>query len=92
MYLGFLTIFPGTLYSIVGMDLAKAAGLSAVLTITGMMGQIFWPSLSNKIGRRKTLILGGIWMAIGIASFCLTQGVISIIIIQLIFGYSANVI
>lgn len=75
-----------------GLDLAKAAGLSAVFTITGIMGQIFWPSLSDKIGRRKTLILCGIWMAVGIASFCLTQGVISVIIIQLIFGFSANAI
>lgn len=92
VYLGFLTIFPAYLYNIVGLDLAKAAGLSAVFTITGIMGQIFWPSLSDKIGRRKTLILCGIWMAVGIASFCLTQGVISVIIIQLIFGFSANAI
>ncbi|MFW2047238.1 MFS transporter [Acinetobacter variabilis] len=92
VYLGFLTIFPAYLYNIVGMDLAKAAGLSAVFTITGIMGQIFWPSLSDKIGRRKTLILCGIWMAVGIASFCLTQGVVSVIIIQLIFGFSANAI
>lgn len=92
VYIGFLTIFPAYLYNIVGLDLAKAAGLSAVFTLTGIMGQIFWPTLSDKIGRRKTLILCGCWMAIGIASFCLTKGVISVIIIQLIFGFSANAI
>src|SRR5699024_5569455 len=59
VYLGFLTIFPAYLYNIVGLNLAEAAGLSAVFTITGIMGQIFWPSLSDKIGRRKTLILCG---------------------------------
>lgn len=92
VYIGFLTIFPAYLYNIVGLDLAKAAGLSAVFTLTGIFGQLFWPTLSDKIGRRKTLILCGIWMAIGIASFCLTTGVWSVIIIQLIFGFSANAI
>ncbi|QIO08952.1 MFS transporter [Acinetobacter lanii] len=92
VYIGFLTIFPAYLYNIVGLDLAKAAGLSAVFTVTGILGQLFWPTLSDKIGRRKTLILCGIWMAIGIASFCLTQGIVSVIIIQLVFGFSANAI
>ncbi|MEB3752760.1 MFS transporter [Acinetobacter sp. MD2(2019)] len=92
VYIGFLTIFPAYLYNIVGLDLAKAAGLSAVFTLTGIIGQIFWPTLSDKIGRRKTLILCGCWMAVGIASFCLTSGVTSVIIIQLIFGFSANAI
>lgn len=92
VYIGFLTIFPAYLYNIIGLDLAKAAGLSAVFTLTGIFGQLFWPTLSDKIGRRKTLILCGIWMAIGIASFCLTTGVWSVIIIQLVFGFSANAI
>lgn len=92
VYLGFLTIFPAFLYNIVGLDLAKAAGLSAVFTFTGIIGQLFWPTLSDKIGRRLTLILCGTWMAVGIASFCLTQGVLSVIIIQLVFGFSANAI
>ncbi len=92
VYIGFLTIFPAYLYNIVGLDLAKAAGLSAVFTLTGILGQLFWPTLSDKIGRRKTLILCGIWMSIGIASFCLTEGVRSVILIQLVFGFSANAI
>ena len=92
VYIGFLTIFPAYLYNIVGLDLAKAAGLSAVFTLTGIIGQIFWPTLSDKIGRRITLILCGCWMAAGIASFCLSSGVVSVIIIQLFFGFSANAI
>lgn len=92
VYIGFLTIFPAFLYNIVGLDLAKSAGLSAVFTITGMMGQIIWPTLSDKIGRRLTLILCGCWMAVSIASFCLTSGVVSVIAIQLFFGLSANAI
>ncbi|WP_228152172.1 MFS transporter, partial [Acinetobacter baumannii] len=62
-------------YNIVGLDLAKSAGLSAVFTITGMMGQIIWPTLSDKIGRRLTLILCGCWMAVSIASFCLIAAI-----------------
>ena len=71
VYIGFLTIFPAYLYNIVGLDLAKAAGLSAVFTLTGILGQLFWPTLSDKIGRRLTLILCGCWMSIGIANFLL---------------------
>ena len=82
----FLTIFPAFLYNIVGLDLAKSAGLSAVFTITGMMGQIIWPTLSDKIGRRLTLILCGCWMAVSIASFCLISGVVSVIAIQLFWS------
>lgn len=87
VYIGFLTIFPAFLYNIVGLDLAKSAGLSAVFTITGMMGQIIWPTLSDKIGRRLTLILCGCWMAVSIASFCLISGVVSVIAIQLFLDY-----
>ncbi|OTG89031.1 MFS transporter [Acinetobacter sp. ANC 3813] len=92
VYIGFLTIFPAYLYNIIGLDLAKAAGLSAVFTLTGILGQLFWPTLSDKIGRRLTLILCGCWMAAGIASFCFTSGITSVIVIQLVFGFSANAI
>lgn len=68
VYIGF-NYLSCILYNIVGLDLAKSAGLSAVFTITGMMGQIIWPTLSDKIGRRLTLILCGCWMAVSIASF-----------------------
>ncbi len=50
-------------------------------------GANYLVTLSDKIGRRLTLILCGCWMAVSIASFCLTSGVVSVIAIQLFLVY-----
>lgn len=92
VYIGISTIFPAYLYNVMGYDFAKSAGLSAVFTITGMLGQILWPSLSDKIGRKITLIICGIWMAVSIASFYFARTETLIIVLQLFFGLVANAI
>jgi MFS family permease len=72
---------------------AKAALWSVVFTITGGIGQIVWGVLSDKIGRRKSLLIIFAWLAVG---FYLLQyvgnGLGWLISIQLFIGCSTNAV
>jgi MFS family permease len=74
-------------------NFAQAALWSVVFTITGGLGQIIWGSLSDKIGRRISLLINFAWLAIG---FYLLQyvgnGLGWLISIQLFLGCSMNAI
>jgi len=63
VYMGVNIVLPAYLYNIAGLSLAESAGMSVVFTLTGILGQLVWPSLSDIIGRRVTLIICGVWMA-----------------------------
>jgi MFS family permease len=91
-YMGVNIVLPAYLYNIVGLSLAESAGMSVVFTITGILGQLLWPSLSDIIGRKITLVICGIWMAFSIAAFYFASTILSIIIIQLFFGLVANAV
>lgn len=91
-YIGVNIVLPAYLYNIMGLSLAESAGMSVVFTLTGILGQLIWPSLSDIIGRKVTLVICGIWMAISIASFYFASTMTLIIIIQLLFGLVANAV
>lgn len=72
---------------------AAAAGLGVVFTITGGLGQIIWGLLSDKIGRKTTLIICCIW--IGVAFLMMKYVGISLaylIGIQLFAGMATNAV
>lgn len=67
VYMGINVVLPPYLYHVSGLSLAASAGLSIIFTLTGTLGQIIWPWLSDSFGRKRTLIVCGLWMSIGIA-------------------------
>jgi MFS family permease len=74
-------------------DVAAAASLGVVFTITGGLGQIVWGWLSDKFGTKRMLIVCVLWLAI---SFALLKwayvGLFALIGLQLLFGCVINAI
>jgi MFS family permease len=46
-------------------DFARVAAYSVVFTITGGIGQVMWGSVSDRIGRKYTLIICFLWLTVG---------------------------
>ncbi|MGK3472595.1 MFS transporter, partial [Klebsiella pneumoniae] len=76
-------VLPPYLYHVSGLSLAASAGLSIIFTLTGTLGQVIWPWLSDSFGRKRTLIVCGLWMSIGIALFYFATNMPRLIAIQL---------
>lgn len=92
VYMGINVVLPAYLYNVVGLSLAESAGLSVVFALTGVLGQILWPTLSDVIGRRTTIVICGVWMAISVACFYLATSSLLVVIVQLAFGVVANAV
>lgn len=92
VYMGVNIALPAYLYNIAGLSLAESAGMSVVFTLTGILGQLVWPSLSDIIGRRITLIICGLWMAVSVGAFYFASTMTLIIVVQLLFGLVANAV
>ncbi|UMZ13560.1 MFS transporter [Pseudomonas sp. MPFS] len=92
VYMGVNIVLPAYLYNITGLSLAESAGMSVVFTLTGILGQLIWPSLSDIIGRRPTLIICGLWMAASVAAFYFASTLALVIVMQLLFGLVANAV
>jgi len=90
VYNGISYILPLYLANIVGLDFASAAAYSIVFTITGVLGQIVWPTISDYIGRRNTLIITGIWMGLAAGAFYFANNMGAYIGLQLVLGLVAN--
>jgi len=72
---------------------AEAAAWSVVFTITGGIGQIFWGALSDKIGRKVTLLICFAWLSIAFFLFqYIAYGLATLILIQLFAGCATNAI
>lgn len=92
VYMGINVVLPPYLYYVAGLSLAASAGMSVVFTLTGTFGQIVWPWLSDLLGRKRTLIICGLWMSIGIGSFYFATNLTGLIVVQLLFGLVANAV
>ncbi|MFV9454591.1 MFS transporter [Rhodococcus sp. NM-2] len=90
VYMGVNVVLPACLRNVVGLSLAESAGLSVVFALTGILGQVLWPTLSDVIGRRTTIVVCGIWMAVSVACFYLATSSLLVVLIQLAFGLVAN--
>lgn len=92
VYMGINMVLPSYLFNVVGLSLAASAGLSVVFALTGILGQIIWPTLSDVIGRKITIVICGVWMAASVAAFYLATSSLSVVVIQLAFGLVANAV
>ncbi|WP_395306815.1 MFS transporter [Mycobacterium sp. AMU20-3851] len=92
VYMGINMVLPAYLYNVVGLSLAESAGLSVVFALTGVLGQILWPSLSDVVGRKKTIVICGIWMAVSVAAFYVATSSVLVVVVQLVFGVVANAV
>jgi MFS family permease len=92
VYMGINVVLTPYLHYVVGFSMAASAGLSIVFTLTGVFGQIIWPWLSDFLGRKWTLIICGLWMSAGIASFYFATNMPRLIVVQLLFGLVANAV
>jgi len=92
VYMGINVVLPAYLFNVLGLSLAASAGLSVVFALTGILGQVIWPTLSDLIGRRITIIICGVWMAVSVAAFYFATSSILVVVIQLIFGIVANAV
>lgn len=92
VYMGVNVVLPAYLYNVVGLSLAESAGLSVVFALTGILGQVLWPTLSDVIGRRTTIVVCGMWMAVSVACFYLATSSLLVVLIQLAFGLVANAV
>ena len=63
-----------------------------MFALTGIFGQIIWPSLSRQIGRKPTIIICGIWMSVSVAALYFATTSLLVVIVQLIFGLVANAV
>lgn len=90
VYNGISYTLPLYLAFIVGLDFASAAAFSVVFTITGVLGQIVWPTISDYLGRRNTLIITGTWMGLAAGAFYFANSLGAYIGLQLFLGMVAN--
>jgi MFS family permease len=93
IYTGISFWLPQYIAFVGGFSFAEAAAYSAVFTITGGVGQIFWGVVSDYIGRKISLIIAFAWLAVGL--FLLqysAAGVGVLIAVQLFAGLATNAI
>lgn len=93
IYTGISFWLPQYIAFVGGFSFAEAAAYSAVFTITGGIGQIFWGTVSDYIGRKISLIIAFTWLAAGL--FLLrysAEGVGALVAVQLFAGLATNAI
>lgn len=73
------------------MDNSTAAAFSVVFTITAGLGQLFWGTVSDRVGCKRTVIICAVWLLVCFAMLPLIrQGVGVLIAIQLLMGFCMN--
>lgn len=72
-------------------DLAKVAALSVLFTITGGIGQIVWGSISDRLGRKYSLVLMFLWLTVAFLLFRFAgYSVAALVAVQLFAGMATN--
>jgi MFS family permease len=72
-------------------NFAEVAAYSVVFTVTGGIGQILWGSVSDRIGRKYTLIICFLWLTVGVVLLQLTGISLAwLIVVQLFIGMATN--
>lgn len=72
-------------------SMAAVAAYSVIFTITGGIGQIVWGLISDRVGRKYSLIAMFLWLAVAYLLFLYAgEGVGALVAIQLFAGMSTN--
>ncbi|MGO4001478.1 MFS transporter [Pseudomonas fluorescens] len=90
-YFGISFWLPQYLAFVAHYNFAEAAAYSVLFTITGGIGQIMWGWISDRFGRKLSLVIVFIWLAIGMYMFKFSSlGLPWLIGIQLFAGFAMN--
>lgn len=91
IYTGITFWLPLYLAFVAKYSLAAVAAYSVLFTITGGVGQIFWGSVSDRLGRKYTLIICFLWLALGVFLLQYTNLSLALLIgVQLFAGLATN--
>jgi sugar phosphate permease len=72
-------------------SLAKVAALSVLFTITGGIGQIVWGAISDRLGRKYSLVLMFLWLTVAFLLFRFAGASIgALVAVQLFAGMATN--
>ena len=81
LYLAFVAHYP----------LARVAALSVLFTVTGGVGQIVWGSISDRLGRKYSLVLMFCWLTVGFWLFRFAGDSLgALVAVQLFAGMATN--
>lgn len=90
-YYGITFWLPLYLAFVAHYSLAKVAALSVLFTITGGLGQIVWGSISDRLGRKFSLILMFLWLTVAFLLFRYAGvSVGALVAVQLFAGMATN--
>ncbi len=93
MYWGVSTWIPLYLVNIGEYTAAAAAAASFLFTLTGGAGQIVWGAISDRFGRKATMIFCCAWLAIAVELLQLTTASpFALVFFQLVFGVCSNAV
>ncbi|QIZ37719.1 nitrate/nitrite transporter [Saccharopolyspora sp. ASAGF58] len=90
-YFGLSFWLPQYLAFVAHYNYAEVAAYSVLFTITGGIGQIVWGAISDRIGRKLSLMIVLGWIAVGIVLFQFADTSLGAVIgIQLFVGFALN--
>jgi len=90
-YMGISFWLPLYLAFVAHYSLAAVAALSVVFTITGGVGQIVWGFVSDRVGRKYTLVLLFTWIGAGFLLFQFVGvNLLTLVVVQLFTGLAIN--
>ncbi|MEV6324115.1 MFS transporter [Nocardia sp. NPDC051787] len=90
-YIGLSFWLPQYLAFVAEYDFARAAAFSVVFTVTGGLGMIAWGWISDRLGRKLSMIIVFLWLAVGFCLFSNSSSSVGWLIgVQLFTGLAIN--
>ena len=74
------------LCSDLGINASHGAWILSLLLGTAFLSRQFWGVVSDRIGGLRTVLIGSLWQAAGMAAFLVTQDEVGLIIVAAAFG------
>jgi predicted MFS family arabinose efflux permease len=91
-FLIYFTFFQKRLISDLGYSSQAAGGLFLLLGFAGLLGGVAWGSMSDRLGRERTVALTLLLAAIAAFLFAWTLGLAALVVSTLLFGSTGMVI
>lgn len=91
LYYGMSFLVPLYLVFVGGYSIAATAAFSLVFTITGGLGQVLWGLISDRLGRKFSVMIMCLWMAVGIILMqFIGVSIVVLFSVQLFIGLATN--